>query len=115
MASPKREVQRGECAPKSVPASLRTCSFSSSRVGGTARSSATPSAGAPSRYTPSPSGMAPNRSWVLRTSATTEAIVSGEAVSSTSASSVSTRLGSPGKPTPSSLRTVLRPPSQPTR
>ena len=39
---------------------------------------------------------------------------SGDAVTSISPSSVSTFDGSPGNPTPSSLRTVLRPPSQPT-
>lgn len=78
------------------------------------RSSATPSAGTTTRYNPSPIGMAPNRSWVLRTSATVAATVSGDAAASITPSSVSTLEGSPGKPTPSSLRTVLRPPSQPT-
>jgi hypothetical protein len=39
---------------------------------------------------------------------------SGGMATSISPSSVSTLLGSPGKPTLSSLRTVLRPPSQPT-
>ena len=89
--------------------------LNSSRVGGTARSSATPSAGAPSRYTPSPSGTAPNRSWVFRTSATTEAIVLRRGGQLHLGQQRVDPAGSPGKPTPSSLRTVLRPPSQPTR
>ena len=84
-------------------------------VGGTARSSATPAAGTPTRYAPSPRGMRPNRSWVLRTSSLAAAMVAGSAVTCISPSSVSTVAGSPGKPMPSSLRTVLRPPSQPTR
>ena len=51
-----------------MPATARSCRWKSSRVGGTARSSATPAAGTTTRYTPSPRGMTPNRSWVLRTS-----------------------------------------------
>ena len=50
-----------------------------------------------------------------RTRPTMAATVAGSSVTSISPSSVSTLAGSPGKPTPSSLRTVLRPPSQPTR
>lgn len=59
--------------------------------------------------------MKPNRFWVLRTSVITETSVSWGTATSISPSSVSTVAGSPGKPMPSSLRTELRPPSQPTR
>jgi hypothetical protein len=51
----------------------------------------------------------------VRISAATAASSSGGAATSTSPSSHSILAGSPGKPIASSLRTVLRPPSQPTR
>ena len=34
MASPKRDSQRGACTPKSVPAKVRSCFLTSSKVGG---------------------------------------------------------------------------------
>ena len=60
-------------------------------------------------------GRSQNRRSVSPSPATVAAISSGGTPTSISPISVSVREGSPGKPTPSSLRTVLRPPSQPTR
>ena len=56
VASPKRDNQRGECTPKSVPATARSCCRKSSRVGGSARSP-TPQRG-PRPVDPSPEGRA---------------------------------------------------------
>jgi hypothetical protein len=64
---------------------------------------------------PDAEGPSQNRLMVSRISVTLAAISSCGTPTSISPISVSVREGSPGKPTPSSLRTVLRPPSQPTR
>jgi hypothetical protein len=75
--------------------------------------------GAPQRFTFTPPLTLPSgaqhRLLVVETSLTLAAISSCGAATSISPISVSFRDGSPGKPTPSRLRTVLRPPSQPTR
>ena len=110
----KRVRKRGECTPKSVPASSRSRCRNSSRVGAD-RSSATSAVRGTKRYRPSVFGTGPNRSIGELTSAAAAVIASGETLTSISASSHSMPAGSPGKPMPSSLRTALRPPSQPTR
>ena len=80
----------------------------------TARSSATFAARMTKPYTPSCAVGASRSSGPENVSAAA-LMDSGDAVTANSPIHHSTPAGSPGKSTPSSLRTVLRPPSQPTR